>query len=166
MLLRKDGLAWKALVLGKEHEELRTKGIPLPARRLLSAERNQCQWPRLAPLAFVTTFSGDIVVSYTPSFALSEAPVPRREPGRAGGMADISHLHSTYCIPGLPRWCWWYTTRLPVQETRETQVRSLGREDPLEEGMTTHSSILAWRIPWTEKPGGLQSLGSHRVGHN
>ena len=39
-------------------------------------------------------------------------------------------------------------------------VRSLGREDPLEEGMATHSSILAWRIPWTEEPGGLQSMGA------
>ena len=43
---------------------------------------------------------------------------------------------------------------------QETWVRSLGCEDPLEEGMATHSSILAWRIPWTEEPGGLQSLGS------
>ena len=42
---------------------------------------------------------------------------------------------------------------------QETEVRSLGREDPLEEGMATHSSILAWRIPWTEEPGGLQSMG-------
>ena len=42
----------------------------------------------------------------------------------------------------------------------ETQVRSLGREDPLKKGMATHSSILAWRIPWTEEPGGLQSMGS------
>ena len=49
---------------------------------------------------------------------------------------------------------------------RETWVRSLGREDPLEEGMATHSSILAWRIPWTEEPGGLQSMGSQRVGHD
>ena len=48
---------------------------------------------------------------------------------------------------------------------RETQVRSLGWEDPLERGMATHSSILAWRIPRTEEPGGLQSLGSQRVGH-
>ena len=46
------------------------------------------------------------------------------------------------------------------------QVWSLGREDPLEEGMVTHSSILAWRIPWTEEPGGLQSIGSQRVGHD
>ena len=48
----------------------------------------------------------------------------------------------------------------------ETQVRSLGREDPLEKEMATHSSILAWRVPWTEEPGGLQSMGSPRVGHN
>ena len=53
-----------------------------------------------------------------------------------------------------------------MQETEETQVGSLGQEDPLEEGMPTHSSILAWRIPWTEEPGGLQSMGSLRVGHD
>ena len=49
---------------------------------------------------------------------------------------------------------------------RETWVRSLGWEDPLEEGMATHSNILAWRIPWTEEVGGLQSMGSQRVGHS
>ena len=48
----------------------------------------------------------------------------------------------------------------------ETPVCFLGQEDPLEKGMATHSSILAWRIPWTEKPGGLQSMGSQRVRHN
>ena len=48
----------------------------------------------------------------------------------------------------------------------ETQVQSLGWEDPLEKGIATHSSILAWRIPWTEEPGGLQSMGSQRVGHD
>ena len=47
-----------------------------------------------------------------------------------------------------------------------TQVQSLGWEDPLEEGMATHSSILAWKIPWTEEPGGLQSMGSQGVGHD
>ena len=46
------------------------------------------------------------------------------------------------------------------RQTLHTQVRSLGWEDPLEEGMATHSSILAWRIPWTEEPGGLQHMGS------
>ena len=49
---------------------------------------------------------------------------------------------------------------------QETQVGSLGWEDPLEKEMATHTSILAWRIPWTEKPGGLQSMGSQRVGHD
>ena len=49
---------------------------------------------------------------------------------------------------------------------QETRVRSLGWEDPLEKGMTIHSSILAWRIPWKEKPGGLQFVGSQRVGHD
>ena len=48
----------------------------------------------------------------------------------------------------------------------ETWVHSLGWEDPLEKEMATHSSILAWRIPWTEEPGGLQSMRSQRVGHN
>ena len=48
----------------------------------------------------------------------------------------------------------------------ETQVRSLDWEDPLEKRMVIHSSILAWRIPWTEEPGGVQSIGSHRVGHD
>ena len=51
-----------------------------------------------------------------------------------------------------------------MQETQETWVQFLGREDPLEEGMATHSGILAWRIPWTEEPSGLQSMGSQRVG--
>ena len=48
----------------------------------------------------------------------------------------------------------------------ETQVQSLGREDPLEKEMATHSSVLAWNVPWTEEPGGLQSMGSQRVGHD
>jgi len=48
----------------------------------------------------------------------------------------------------------------------ETRVRFLGQEDPLEKGMATHSSTLDWKIPWTEEPGWLQSMGSQRVGHN
>ena len=53
---------------------------------------------------------------------------------------------------------------LPAMQ--ETQVRSLDQEDSLEEGIVTHSSIPAWRIPWTEEPGGLQSMGSQRVRHD
>ena len=52
---------------------------------------------------------------------------------------------------------------LPAMQ--ETQVRSLGQEDPLEKGLATHSSILAWRIPWTEEPGSLQSIELQRVRH-
>ena len=53
-----------------------------------------------------------------------------------------------------------------VQETEETWVPSLGLEDPLEKGMAAHSSILAWRIPWTEEPGGPWSIGLQRVRHD
>ena len=49
---------------------------------------------------------------------------------------------------------------------QETRVQSLGQEDPLEKGMATHACILAWRIPWTEEPGGLQSVGLQRIRHD
>ena len=61
-------------------------------------------------------------------------------------------------MPGLLRAS--LVAQQEVIQTQETQVRSLGWEDPPEEGMATHSSVLAWRIPWTEEPGGLQSMGS------
>jgi len=54
----------------------------------------------------------------------------------------------------------------PMQETQETWVLSLDQEDPLEKEMATHSSTLVWRIPWTEEPGGLQSMRSRAVEHN
>ena len=57
----------------------------------------------------------------------------------------------------------WSRIRQSMQETQETWTHSLGWEDPLEEEMATHSSILAWRIPWTEEPGGLQSMGWQKV---
>ena len=50
-------------------------------------------------------------------------------------------------------------------EVQETRVQSLGQEDPLEKGLATHSSMLAWRIPWTEEPGRMPAMGSQRVGH-
>ena len=55
---------------------------------------------------------------------------------------------------------------VPMQEMQESWAKSQGWENPLEQEMATHSSILAWRIPWTEEPGGLQSTGSQRVRHN
>ena len=54
----------------------------------------------------------------------------------------------------------------PAVEMEETHVRPLGQDDPLEEEMATHSNILAWEIPWTEEPGGLQFIGSQRIRHN
>ena len=61
----------------------------------------------------------------------------------------------------------WVKNPLAMQETQETWwVRSLGWEDPLEKEMVTHASILTWKIPWTEEPGGPQSMGPQRVGHN
>ena len=59
---------------------------------------------------------------------------------------------------------WWLVKSLPAM--RETQVQSLGQEDPLEKEMVTHSSVLSWRISRTEAPGGLWSLGSQKVGHD
>ena len=58
------------------------------------------------------------------------------------------------------------TTCLSMQEIPETRVGSLGQDDPLEESMSTHSSILAWRILWSEEPGRLQYMGLQRVGHD
>ena len=69
------------------------------------------------------------------------------------------------CYQDFP--CGSVVKNLPaMQEPQEPRVRSLGQEDPLEEGVTTHSSILAWRIPWTEELGGLQYIGSERGRHD
>ena len=80
-------------------------------------------------------------------------------------MKNHIFLRVSEVILGLPRWLSGEKKkkkiRLPMQET---QVQSLGQEDPLEEEMATHSSILAWRIPWTEESGRLQSMESQRVG--
>ena len=71
------------------------------------------------------------------------------------------HRNTSFC---RPLWCLRWVKNLPV--IWETQVQSLGCKDPLEKGMATHSSILAWRIPWTEEPGRLQSRGPQRVKHD
>ena len=73
----------------------------------------------------------------------------------------FQHINSFKCLASLvAQW----VKRLPLM--RETRVRFLGWEDPLEKEMATHSSTLAWKIPWTEKPGRLQSVGSQKVGHD
>ena len=81
--------------------------------------------------------------------------------GRSPGVANGNPLQYSYFF----RLLWWLRLkRLPPM--RETRVRSLGREDPLEKEMGTHSSILGWRIPWTEEPARLQSTGSQRDRHD
>ena len=100
-------------------------------------------------------------VSWSPLSGLKgvQPPLPFGErtwdcsPGHAG--KDGPHLAMTEGSCGFSR-----------PATRETWVQSLGQEDPLEKEMATHSSSVAWRIPWTEEPGGLQSMVLQRVGHD
>ena len=91
------------------------------------------------------------------SFRVPPMPGPAGPPRQLNRFISLSLKHF-----GLPRWL--RQKNLPA--VQETWVRSLGGEDPLEKEMAPHSSILAWRIPWTEEPGGLQSTGSQRVGHD
>ena len=71
----------------------------------------------------------------------------------------ITQHFPKYSVEGFPGG----SVVMPMQETR---VKALGQIDPLEKELATHSSFLAWKIPWMEEPGGLQSMGSHRVGHD
>ena len=101
-------------------------------------------------------------------------------PGSSAGKDSTCKAGHPGSIPGLERssgegigYSFHYSWASLVAQTiknpftmRETWVRLLGWEDPLEEGKATHSSILAWRIPWTEEPGGLQSMGSQRIAHD
>ena len=101
-------------------------------------------------------------------------------PGSSAGKESTCNAEDPGLIPGLQRspgegmgYLLHYSWTSLVAQTiknlpaiQETWVQSLGWEDPLEKGMATHFSILAWRIPWTEDPGRLQSMGFQRVGHN
>ena len=85
----------------------------------------------------------------------------------ASGFQVMSQLRTFSDLHGFINWdslVAQSVNNLPA--VQETRVQSLGWEDPLEKEMATHSSILAWKISWTEEPGGLQSMGSQRVGHN
>ena len=88
------------------------------------------------------------------------------DPGRPQSMGSQSGKVSSVIIRYVIyyRLPWWLRKCLPTMQ--ETRVQSLGQEDPLEKEMATHSSTLAWRIPWREEPGRLQSMGSQRVGHD
>ena len=80
-----------------------------------------------------------------------------------GAPSPSSSSPSTPSLPGISLVAQMEKCLLTM---RESGVRSLGREDPLEKEMATHSSIHAWKVPWTEEPGGLQSTESQRVGHD
>ena len=104
-------------------------------------------------------FPGGLAVKNLPANAedLSLVPGSGRSPREENG--------NPLQYWGLPRWLRGKESPT-VQELQETQFRSLGQEDPLEAEMATHSSILAWEIPWTEEPGKQQSMGSQRVKHD
>ena len=86
------------------------------------------------------------------------------QPGETSGVRSVHPLTS---VPAsIRRASLVAQTAKNLTAGQETWVPSLSREDPLEKGMATHSSILAWRIPWREEPGGLQSMGSERVEHD
>ena len=103
-------------------------------------------------------FPGGLVVKTPPANAGDASSIPRfpSSPTNLNKLLSISFRDFPGGSDGKKR--------LPTMQ--ETQVRSLGPEDLLEKEMATHSRILAWRIPWTAEPGGLQSMGSQRVGHN
>ena len=83
--------------------------------------------------------------------------------GAAHGALGWGHVYPPMLCPGASLVA---QTAVNLPAMRETQVRSLGWDNPLEKGVVTHSSISAWRILWTEEPGGLQSMGLQRVGHD
>ena len=134
--------------------------------------RPACTPPLLPPLSYgqynFSLHLGEASLAHLlPSHAHSPDPHPACQPDgvdlwHSGGMTF------EYSIWGDPKirasLAALMVKNLPAMW--ETQVRSLGQEDPLEKGMATHSSILAWRIPWTEEPGGLQSMGLRRAGHD
>ena len=111
---------------------------------------------------FVIVFlprSNHLLISWlqSPSTVILE---PKKRKSVTTSTFSLSIYHAVMCASLVAQ----RLKHLPVMQ--ETWVRSLGREDPLEKQMATHSSILAWRIPWMEEPGGLQSTGSQRVGHD
>ena len=98
--------------------------------------------------------------------ALSRVPVSYAQYQSCVGGGDLNLLRDIYLHLSCARASLLAQRLTHLPPMQETQVRSLSREEPLEKEMVTHSSILAWRVPWMEKPGRLQSMGSQRVGHD
>ena len=120
------------------------------------------------------------MLSHAHFFATVWTTVPMGVPGGSDGTESTCNVGNPGLIPGSEDL--WRREQKPtpvffraslvahrvkrLPATRETRVRSLGQEDPLEKEMATHSSTLAWKIPWMEEPGRLQTMGSQRVGHD
>ena len=94
---------------------------------------------------------------------VSKSLIPTSLPGQMVRKTQKTFFEFSLITRGLPKWLSGKRICLPMQEM---WICSLGRKDILEKKMATHSSILAWKIPWTEEPSGLQPKGSQRVGHN
>ena len=138
----RDGGAWWAAVYGVARSDMTD-----------ATQQQQGVCP-----ALIQSVRNKEVRSRGPCVQMKEGLFP--EKGEVGACCYGTLYHRASQVALLVK------TRLPVQEARGTWVRSPGREDPLEEGMATHSSVLAWRIPGTGEPGGLPSMGSRRVGHD
>ena len=143
-----------------------TKGIIPPVIRkkwfyhwmsvITIRRKNQQQWYQNLPRTKITASSHWVCSLYARHYASQWAKA-------AGSSHHTSVLHSTpVCFSLIKIWAPSYTpTMKNLPEMQETQVQLLGGEDPLEKETATHSNILAWRIPWTEEPGGVQSMGLH-----
>ena len=129
-------------------------------------------WIQLSDFTFTFHFHAFEKKMATQSNVLAWRIPGTGEPGGLPSMRshrvwhDWSNLAAAAAVPcsGLSRWP--SGKGSAYKDGDKMRVWSLGREDPLEEGMVTHSSILAWRLPWTEEPDGLQSMGSWIVGHD
>ena len=82
------------------------------------------------------------------------------------GVPNITQMNLSVKQKGIPRLAQWIKNTSAMQETQEMHVQSLGCKDPIEKEMAPHSCILVWKIPWTEKPGRLWSIGLQRVGRD
>ena len=115
-------------------------------------------------LALETNRDHSVVFEIAPKYCISYSFVDY-EGYSISFMGFLPTMYSIYILLYYILFPWWLRIKhLPAKQ--ETRVQSLGWEDPLEKEMATHSSTLAWRIPWTEEPGRLQSTGSQRVGHD
>ena len=132
------------------------------ARAVSSDARSEHQFPRwaLPPGSCLTCPQSEYLPqlgTYPALWFVSHLATPGSQSGLLLSESDPEYPFGAFLVAQIVK---------NVPAMQETQVQSLGRKDPLEKRMATHSTILAWRIPWTEEPGGLQSMGSKKVGRD